>query len=250
MKQILIIIFFVTFFIGDISSGKAQRVEEIGESYAQPTMRDIIQTGVMLGGFDISDTRVSDEYAKLAYCPLYKENFSNDFQWQNIRRQIISRIQEKKEYFRVQYEVHSSVKLGRYNFENQFFPFAEEDRLQAVGSIIILDKNEMTPLCQDIVASKVFPARVVLRLGEPLTFDKLKIPMDEAENLFQQFENMRDPQRMLYARLRFKVLNIVPDKNLSGYASQREMVLLGSLKEIALFLDKDMTQLVQVVTAE
>lgn len=223
---------------------------EIGEAYAVPTYKEIIQTTLLMGGYDISATEVTDEYAKVMYCDLYKENYKNDFQWNSLRRQIISRVQEKKEYYRVQYEIHSSAKLGRYDFDGQFFPLVDEDRLLSIGSMIVHDKADAKPFCQDTQLSVVFPFRVLLKLPEPFTFDKVKMPMDEAEHLLKQFENMRDPSRMLYARLRFKVMDVLPEKNIDRAVSGRDIVFMGKLKEVAVFLDKDMTQLVQTIPVE
>lgn len=252
MKNILAVAFFMTVFFFGHPHGWAEKrpTQEIGEAYAVPTFRELVQTTVMLGGYDIGDSKVTDEYAKIQYCNLYTDNYANDFQWNNIRRQIISRVQEKKEYYRVQYEIHSSFKLGRYNFDNQFFPLADEDKLLSVGSMVIHDKPDMKPFCHDTSASSIFPYRVILKLGDPLTFDKIKLPMDEAEHLLKTFETRRDPSRTLYARLRFKILDVVPEKAMTRAAAYRETVFLAKLSEIAIFLDKDMTQLVQAITAQ
>ena len=46
---------------------------DVVEGYARPDYRDLIQTIVVLGGLDITNAKVANEYARLIECPSYRK---------------------------------------------------------------------------------------------------------------------------------------------------------------------------------
>lgn len=215
---------------------------EIGEAYALPTFKELTQTTILLGGLDINDPKIADEYAKLSYCDLYKNNYKNDFQWNNIKQQIVSRVLEKKEMYRLQYEIHGSVRLGRYDFERQFFPFVENSKLVNVGSMVILESSSYTKYCDGLEIG-LFPKTMFVILNQPLTLDSIKMPMDEAEKFLAKLEDMKIFNRTLYVRFRFKIIDV------SRVVASREKEdknvrtdFRGKLSTIDFYYDREMTK--------
>lgn len=219
--------------------------KEKGESYAVPTFRDMVQTVVMMGGLDINDPKVADEYAKLFYCAMYAEKFKDDFEWNKIRQKMISKVSSKTDYYRVLYEIPSAVYLGRYEFESQSFPFVKDTGLLNVGAMALLDLpyQEIKPICLDRGKSEIFSYSYFLELAQPLTFDRLKIPPDGAQKLLdkiQQIVPSKSPDRRLYVRFRVRVISagdIDVKKGLNVRSNLR-----GEVTAIDIFYDKDMTK--------
>jgi hypothetical protein len=217
---------------------------EMGEAYAATNFKELVQAMILMGGLDINDPKMADEYAKLVYCNLYKENFSDDFEWNNIRRQIVSRVLEKKEPYRVNFEIFSVIKLERYDFENQIFPLTADTKLVKVGTMIVYDrKSDYVPYCDQDLQSPLMPLFIQLGLSQPLTFDKLKIPMDEAEELIDAFERLKVMDRQLYARFRTRLSFVGELEESQG--GLRRATIRAELKSIDLFLDKEMTMFVK-----
>jgi len=218
-----------------------------GEAYSEPTFRELAQTMMFMDGFKTTEDVVVDEYAKLMYCGLYNEKFTNDFEWNKIRSMLLQKIQTRKDYFRVLYQISGVIYLGRYNFETQDFPFINDSALVNVGSLVLFDATNNAELQRQRVlcggaraVSLIIPAYYVFRLNQPLTFDRLKIPMDEAQKLLNRMQKSKNLERNLYVRFRVRVIAAHPASQIQ--AALEAAVLSGELTAIDLFLDKEMTQ--------
>lgn len=228
---------------------------DTGESYADPVYKELTQTLIMMDGLDVSNPIVANDYAKLFYCDLYKQNSRNDFDWQKIRHQIISRVLQKKEYYRIQYQMPATVKLNVYNFETQDFPFTPLTSLVRVGSIEMIGVSHMNDPtkgafrpCGAPDFSVSFPAIHVLLMHQPLTFDRLKIPMDEAKLLLEKMTAMRNTERLLYVRMRFRLQALnrkLPPPPMNLRRNRAEY--MSEVTQIDVFLDQEMTKFVTTI---
>ena len=226
-----------------------------GEAYAEPTYKELTQTLVMMDGIDITDPIVANDYAKLLFCDLYRTNSKNDFDWQKIRQQIVSRVTQHKDYYRIQYQLGGTIFLNVYNFETQDFPFKPESALTRVGSMSLLDITQIgdstkgiKKLCGDQELSPSFPINYTAQMHQPLTFDRLKIPMDEAKQLLDKMAAVKNTDRRLYVRFRFRLQSLIakmppPPVNLR----RNRAMFVSELSQIDVFLDKDMTKFVTTV---
>lgn len=225
-----------------------------GEAFAVPTFRELSQMLVMMGGLDIQNPKIADEYAKLMYCGLYHDKFKNDFEWNKIRQQIVNRVGSKKEYYRIQYQMSGTLYLDRYNFETQDFPLGKQSAMTRVGSMILYDAWSAATgedprnrwLCRDLTASWIFPASYTFQLNQPLTIDRLKLPVDEAKVLLDRMTQQKNSDRRLYLRIRVRVMGI---DRLAGPRDRVAYVYLkGEVTNVDIFLDYDMTKYLTSVT--
>jgi hypothetical protein len=219
---------------------------ESGEAFASPTFRELSQMLVMMDGIDINDPAVADDYAKLLYCGLYKDKFKNDFEWNKVRQQLINRVVSKKDYYRTQFELAGSINLDRYNFETQDFPLTPATEMVRVGSMILYDvTNEPDPrlrvLCRDESVTRVFPGHYLFVLAQPLTFDRLKLPMEEAKALLERMNSTKNKDRRLFVRFRLRITGI--DKVLKTRAENVQVMLKGEMTNIDIFHDAELTKL-------
>ena len=208
-----------------------------GAAYAAPTSLDLLQSLVMLDGIDVRDTKIIDQYARWVYCDLYKEKFNNDFEWNQTRSQIMERIKLKKENFRTFYEIGGIVYLGRYDFDTQHFPLANNSALMGVSSLILIE--DMNPNNECSTMGNGFALREMLaRLRQPFTFDRLKIPMDEAEKLLARLDKMKNAERKMYVRFRIILHSVVPSSK-NGLPN----TFVADVVSVDVFYDREMTQL-------
>lgn len=227
-----------------------------GESYVHPSFRELTQTLMMLDGLDITNPIVANDYARMFYCDLWKANNKNDFDWQKIRSQIVQRVSAKKDYYRIQYEVFGTVFLNVYNFETQDFPFTPNTSLVRVGQMVLMDLMHLQDsaygigkLCNDPELSKSFPLGHSLVMNQPLTFDRLKLPVDEAKQLLERMTSLRNLDRRLYVRFRFRIQNVVRKAPPPGALSLKRsrVIYMGEIKQIDVFMDKEMTKFLTTV---
>lgn len=220
-------------------------VGDIVEGYARPDYRDMMQTIVVLGGFDITDPQVADEYARLLECDSYRKHYTDDFSWDAIRRQVTDRVREKKENYRVHYEYSGIVKLDRYDFVKQMFPLTEDTRFSNVGRMEVISAAVAWPyLCRSKKEDKkdpYFPIQIGLTLNMPLDLKGLAMPPERAEALLAKLKSRGVIDRSIFVRFRFKVVDqprIVKAKK--GRKSRADLV--GNLEHIDFFLDRDLTE--------
>lgn len=219
-----------------------------GESYAEANFRDLSQTLVLMDGISIETPNVLEEYAKMNYCAVYKEKFHDDFEWSQFRKLIIQKVQSKKEYYRNLYQISGVIFLGRYNFDTQDFPFINDSALVNVGSLQLYSLGRLSAtavsarsMCGGEERSELFPDRYIFDLNQPLTFDRLKLPMEEAKSLLERMERMENKDRRLYVRFRMRVISVlpIPPETFNPGSIVR---LRGELTAIDIFLDRDLTQ--------
>lgn len=215
-----------------------------GESFAAPNFRELALTSLMLEAFDSTKNETIDEYAKLMYCPLYRENFKSDFAWNNVRQELGRKLQGKREYFRTHYEIAGVVYLGRYSFETQDFPFVKDTALVNVGSLTLLNTmqrgdRDVALLCDDTEGSKFFPTVYLFGLQQPLTLDRLKMPLADAEKLLARMDGMNNKERALYIRFRVRLLGagVLVERR-----ARKNLLLRGELAAVDLFYDREMSK--------
>jgi len=219
-----------------------------GEAYAEPTFRDLTQMLILMGGVNIEDNKVIDEYAKMNYCDVYEEKFYDDFEWSQFRTLLIQKVQSKKDYFRNLYQISGVVYLGRYNFDTQDFPFVKGSALVNVGSLQLFDLNrndlgadKIRTLCHDKKMSELLPDHFVFEINQPLTFDRLKLPVEEAKHLLERMARTKNDERQLFVRFRMRVISVTPIPS-SRLDMGTVVRLRGELTAIDIFLDRDLTQ--------
>jgi len=220
---------------------------ESGESFAEPTTREILLTVLALRGLDVNAPGTLADYARIFYCDIYKEKFKNDFEWNQVQRQLLARINSPSEYYRLNYQISGVVLLGRYDFKKQEFPFEEESALNNVGSLTMLAKpDDGKGFCGESLGLSV-PRMATIVFSQPLTYESLKMPMDKAQELLDRFVQMKNERRMLHLRFRVRVTGF---DNMFFDASRgwnQKATFKGDLVGMDLFLDREMTQQVASV---
>jgi hypothetical protein len=224
---------------------------DAGEAYVYPTFSELTQATILLGGMDIRDTNVLDEYIKLMYCDLYKDNYKNDFSWHGIEKQILSRVTTRKEYFRSLFQLGGVIQLGQYDFNEHQYPLREGTAFQHVGYMSLFTPDDFKPYCQfaDPITGEghasyggVFSKNINIALSEPFTFAGIKMTQQEAEKLFGMMQKMgTEKDRKLYIRFRFRIQGVADAKR-DPKGTYWQTVLNGEIISIDLFYDKEMTK--------
>jgi len=214
---------------------------DVGEGYAKPTYPELIQTLILMGGSDITNTKIADEYGRLVYCDLYEKDFSNDVLWEKIRDEIVARALQKKEYYRVKYEVTSIFYLDRYDFKNEYFPISKKTPIANVGTVNMLAPDDYRSDCTGQgVYSNLFPMTVVLQLNEPLTIQGFKLPKERVDKLIVRMEEAGDMDRRVYGRMRMVVTDA---KGIDfSQSNTAEVALNGKVISVDFFIDRELTK--------
>jgi hypothetical protein len=236
MNRYVAVLLFLVSLALPVQAAFAQQ-QEAGEGYARPNFNELVQTMVMMNGFDINNPKVADEYGKILYCDLYRKNFGNDIIWDKIRKEIVTRILKKKEYFRVRYEVVGIFNLGRYDFKTQFFPISTKTSIKNVGSVGLDSFGNYD--CMGNI-STMFPQNIILQLNQPLTIKGFAVPLDKVEKMMVRIEEAGNVDRRVYGRIRVVVTDaksIDATKN-NTYG----LYLNGRVVSVDFFIDPALTK--------
>jgi hypothetical protein len=215
----------------------AGAVTEAGEAYINPTFSELTQTTLLLGGMDVASPGVLDDYIQMMYCQVYKDNHLNDFAWHEIEKQILSRINNKKEYYRSLFQLSGFIRLGQYDFSTRQFPLVQEENLKNIGYMPLLMSSDPKQFCGKTVEASVFAREVSLVLSEPFNMTGLKVTPEEAQKLVSRFKN---GERKLYIRFRFRVQAISNVAKVGTHYFKTD--LNGEMLSVDLFYDKDLTK--------
>ncbi len=224
-----------------MSVQSAYATQDIGEGYARPTYKELVQTFILLNGYDINDSKIADEYGRVVYCKLYQKNFSNDIAWKRIRDQITTRAQKKKEYFRVKYEIISSFELGRYDFSKQYFPLDPKAVISNAGNISLFISGELKPDCSGREERSIVPSNITLDLSEPLTVTGFSVPADKVEKMMVRIEEAGNVDRRIYGRIRVIITDAEKGQSFSSQNFQ-QAVLKGRVTSVDFFIDPELTK--------
>jgi hypothetical protein len=218
----------------------ALAASDVGEGYARPTFPELIQTMILMNGFDINNPKIADEYARIIYCDLYRKNFGNDVIWDKIRSQIVTRALKKREYFRVRYEVVGIFNLGRYDFKTQFFPISDRTTISNVGSVSLLTPSDANLDCAGNNLNSIFTQNIVLELKDPLTVKGFYVPQDKVEKMMVRIEEAGNTDRRVYGRIRVLVTDAKGTDISKGNST--ELVLNGKVASVDFFIDPGLTK--------
>jgi hypothetical protein len=226
----------------------AAAIVEAGEAYVYPTFQELTQTTLLLGGLSTDkDPQIVDEYIRLMYCDLYRENYKDDFAWHQLREQFTTKINSKKEYYRSLYQIVGRVEMNKYDFANQRFPLVKKSAFVNVGTMVLFTEADFKPYCDIYTRDNMrgaydhlFPRYATINLSHPFTFTSFKVPMDEAEKILARMQKLHTDGRKLYIRFRFRVQAVksVTGRNKNYYKTE----LTGELASVDLFYDKELTQ--------
>ena len=240
----------ITFFVALLLFRTVPAFSEVkvGEGYATPSFKELYQTMIISGGLDINDSNVLDEYIRLAYCDVYLENFSNDYEWNKVRKRIFSRLTDKKETSRVLYEITEVFVLDHYDFEKEYFPIKRNSAMSNVGSLTLFDIKSFESYCNIKKPAKMLPADINLVLHRPLNVSQLKVPSNYVEEMLARMEeeslshagDKGYSAKRVYARIRFRVTD-APGLFYRGSSIVRSE-LRGIITAIDFFYDSEMTK--------
>src|ERR1700685_2832792 len=96
------------------------------EDYIAPTWPDLLHTMIRFNALDLSqDNRLLDEYAAITDCDIYQYYSRDDFKWNQMRTTIRKSIEMSRSTFPSRYYFDVKVQLGRYDFADKLYRFAD-----------------------------------------------------------------------------------------------------------------------------
>lgn len=215
-------------------------------NYVPPTLANLSKLYWRLQIFNPEDNGPVDNFLRINECEIYTNFFTDDFEWQEIRKSTREMLKQEAQNYPLQFKVLVPIDLGRYNQEKAGFPVSSHTSFVNSRRIQIASSGRGSRVCgSDGYGVPGYPEGVILILNKPFTFDF--VPVDEhvaqAFLLRKKYNNSPIPnalkgqgyQRLAYARMRVTFVRY--QGNIRGRGGKAEAILYGRLDGIEIFED-------------
>lgn len=145
------------------------------QAYVWPDIMSISKMYWAVNKFDIKEDMAIDNYIKIQDCDFYREYYSNEFEWKEIRESMRTYLAANKKSFPLRFKFMQPLNLGEYNTEKQIFEVAKEYRMNGVRRFQILPLDYYNAVCGNTALIDGYPKGLALEMSRPLTLLYLPI---------------------------------------------------------------------------
>lgn len=216
-----------------------------GSPYVTPSMENLSRLYWRLGIFTTGNKKAIDNYLIINECDIYKNFFSDDFEWNNIRKSTAEMLKEKSPAFTNQFKILVPIDLGRYDMKKGGFDIVSGTAFENSRRIQVTSGVGGYKGCDQQGDLDGYPSQVILILNKPFTFDFVKVDEHVAQAFLLRKKYNRTPvprelrnkgfQRLAFARMRVtfaRFQGVVQDNR-----NVAQAVLYGKLDGIDVFED-------------
>ena len=217
-------------------------------SYAQAQVKyypvnykNIAKTYWFLSIWDVNNDKAVDEFVRLNDCSVYETYYSNDFQWQNIRKAVREEIMREKTSYPFRYEVVAPVQLDRYDFDSKMFMFTEKSALTNVTALELLGRSSYKPYCGLKNPAYHYPGYVFITFKEPLNINGVPLPQNQANALLKRLQTSGNRSRTVFVKTKFRMSGL---EDFKERAISNVITLKAVVEGIDIYEDPDATKLI------
>lgn len=216
-----------------------------GSRYATPNMQNLSKLYWRLGVLNPQDNRLIDHYLIINECDVYRNFFSDDFEWANVRKATRDMLAEKSPAFSNQFKILVPIDLGRYDMDRGGFEIVSNTAFVNSRRIQVTGANTSFTECGQNGDLAGYPSNVVMILNKPFTFNFVKVDEHVAQAFLLRKRYNTTPlprelrnlgfQRPAFARMRVTFVRYQGTNDLRGGRGQA--VIFGKLDGIDVFED-------------
>ena len=226
--------------------------------YLEPNVNNLSKLYWKKNTLDVNNSKAIDNFLMINECDIYKEYYTDDFEWTRIRNAAQRMLKSTKDTFPDRFKFLLPVELGRYDLDRQGFPLGNDTAFIDLRRIEMGGGENDYEICGKSNEIEFYPRNIVLALSNPFNFDF--IPVDEhiaqAFIIRRKYEKFRIPntlrlkgfKRLAYARVRVHLTSY------QGEARGREndvlAVMFGKIVGIDIFEDAYETKLLKSINFE
>lgn len=162
---------------GEKDTPRAQRV------YQDPDVPNLSRLYWALGMFDIEkDDLAVDNYIMINECQIFRDYFTDDFEWKNVREATRSFLRKNMKSFSRRFEFIQPIELGRYNEDTQTFEVLT-DLITKGSRLLYGDMNSRNEqICDKRGNIDGYPRNVIVSLSRPIHYPQIPVNVDLARD--------------------------------------------------------------------
>lgn len=227
--------------LGPSISG-TQTAKKVERNYAQISYAGLTKLAWSYGAFSIDNLKDLNSYIIITECSLYNKFFSNEFEWEKIRKATKEFIVNEKNNVSRYYEYVQPIFMDRYDYSLQGFPIMEADKnLKGQKNLQFANfQNGATECGSYNLGDGIYPSVGVLTLSSPLTLTFIRVP----QKLAQQYIDWRaksgigtTDNRQAFIRYRIRIDGY---EGIKKYDAINAFNFNGKLMRLDVFADQEM----------
>lgn len=188
-------------------------------TYEKPALNNIIKSMIRFGAMDIYDDEVIDVYARTNECKIFNEYYKDVFKWEEIRQKLRESVRTNVATYPTGYRYDTTLKLDRYDFKRQMFPF-DLPAVQKKVNVFIMQAHQ-EDYCND-KDLRGFPTAFRLVLGSPVSLEGLELNEEQGKALFTRMNENKNFSHLVYVSFNIRVQFVASLDNTENKKKSRE----------------------------
>jgi hypothetical protein len=227
--------------LGSLLPDAQSQKKQTGPDYLQMTYANLFRLAYALHVYKPSDTDALDSFLKISECKLYKNFYSNEFEWDKIRKATQTYFEKYDGQTSMYYEYVQPLMLGRYDPSLQGFPLQDAEEYVSLKALQLANfKVGDTPCGPLNVDAYKYPPSAAVNIISPLSLTFIRVSKELAEE-YVAWRNKqglsKSPVRQAYIRYRVRVDNYA---GMQKVANGNAFIFNGRLMQVDVFADKEM----------
>jgi hypothetical protein len=223
----------------------------IEDEYVKPTFENLSQLYWAIGKFNLGDRSAIDNYMAINECGLYKEFFTNEFEWRAIQDSARKYIKNNMDKFPTSFEIMVPIEFGKYDMGKEVFYIKEDSQFHGMRKLDVAMNHEGTLICNKRGNIEGYPRNIILMFNRPFSLTEVPVKPELAELYMKEQEEKvaglphyikeRRYKRMAY--LRMKVKMVLYRGMETVHSHELRVVVMGVLKGVEVYADTDKMKL-------
>lgn len=217
------------------------------DDYVKATLENITNLYWKFGFWNVADPENIDDYLLVHECDIYKQYYTNEFEWRKIRDTAKKKIIKDVDEFTTKFEIVSEIALGKYNIDQEYFEITPETQSIDVRNVELAENNHAT-LCSRKDKADHYPQNIAVQFISPINLVRVPVFRELAERYIEDTERSLDQvpdhirltrqQRPAFVRLRVKLKKFISTR----YSRMNRIlpVFQGEVVSIEVYADQDL----------
>lgn len=153
----------------------------IKDGYIEPTFENLANMYWGVGKFDMDDNKAIDYYMMITNCPIYKQYFNNEFEWEKIRTAARQYIDANRSKLPTRFEAILPLVLNDYDVKMQQFSIDKAYQQHNIMRIDILSNLEGKNTCDFKGRIPLYPKNIIVVLNRPFSLRSFPVNPEIAQ---------------------------------------------------------------------
>ena len=186
--------------------------------YETPTVKALSYLFWAVGLYKLEDGNAVDEFMRVNECEMYKNFYSDEIEWKEIKEATRSFLRDNRTDFPTRFEFIMPLKLGDYDEKRKAFEIQDSYKIKSLRRFELYATDYKKPPCiKEHDVGKGYPRSIILEFSRPFMLTHVPLKQSEALNYIKRKltvlktsynERFQTKERMYFLRDAYLVINV------------------------------------------